>query len=363
MKEIYSLTTLRFFAASLVFVEHLRLIPGFERVEVHYLPGRAGVAVFFVLSGFILSYTYGSRNWTGSFGQNAREFYWSRFARIYPLHWLMFLVALPVAMNSRSIRPTPTDFPWLLTLTDMLWPGVKLGWQPVFVSWTLSCEALFYLLSPFIFLLLSKRRNPLLASVALFAVYTSLIVAVVSCFPTLNWMAYLRVPEFLLGIVAFHLSQRVNFSRFAALLFVGGILALFTPILSTRLYESLFWSLGFAPGAAMLIIGAASARGGLNRFLSRPRLVLLGQASYALYLLHDPLLRYSRVILVKLGIVIPPFATIPFALFLFGVLVAGAVLCFRFYENPVRLKLRAMLAYKSSGLRLPKETPQSQTPN
>ena len=117
-KEIYSLTSLRFFAASLVFVEHLRIVPGFAWVKVNYLPGRIGVAVFFVLSGFILSYTYGARNWTREFARNSREFYWSRFARIYPLHWLMFLIALPLAMNSHSLRPTPSSFPWLLTLTD-----------------------------------------------------------------------------------------------------------------------------------------------------------------------------------------------------------------------------------------------------
>ena len=77
------------------------MLPGLEWMRIPAnCTGRAGVTVFFVLSGFIMCYSYGDRDWTGRFGGNAREFYWSRFARIYPLHWLMFLFALPLGLNS-----------------------------------------------------------------------------------------------------------------------------------------------------------------------------------------------------------------------------------------------------------------------
>jgi peptidoglycan/LPS O-acetylase OafA/YrhL len=345
MSEIRPLTTLRFFAAALVFVEHARLIPGCEWVNADTVPGMAGVAVFFVLSGFILSYTYEDRDWRGSFGANAGEFYWSRFARIYPLHWLMFLVALPIALQSRTSHVSVSDFPWLLTLTDKLWPGAHFGPPPVFVAWTLSCEALFYLATPLILLGLSKRRNPLMAASMLFVAYTALVLAADYRYHKLNWQAYLQAPQFLLGVAGYQLYRRVNCSRYSVWLAVIGTASLLVPHMFSA-QETRFTRLGYAPGALLIVLGLASDAGAMKALLSRPFLVLLGQSSYALYLLHDPVLRYSRVGFEKLGITVPLILTVPVMLIAFGVTVSGSVICFTFYENPTRLWLRAAFGRK-----------------
>lgn len=347
-REIYPLTSLRFFAASLVVLEHLQMLPGLEWLGLkNDFLGIAGVRIFFVLSGFIISYTYWGHDWSLEFGRHTRGFYWSRFARIYPLHWLMFLLALPLGLNSNTSRVSVTDFPWLLSLTYKLWPGFTAGPQPVKAAWTLSCEILFYLATPLIFTVLTRQRNPVIASSMLCLVFTGAILALATTFPSLNWSAYLEMPHFLLGIVGFHLSQRVDLSRSAnALMLVGTLLLVGAGTISSPWLRPEFLHLLYAPGALMVILGCATVSGRVGGFLSWPFLVLLGHASYALYLFHDPALRYLKVALNRNGTILPFPLSMAVAILVFGLLVAAAIVCFKVYESPARLKLRAWFKQK-----------------
>lgn len=348
-REIYPLTSLRFFAASLVLIEHLQMLPGLEWLGFkNDFPGAAGVRIFFVLSGFIISYTYWSHDWSRAFGKSSTGFYWSRFARIYPLHWLMFLLALPLGLNSNTARVSAVDFPWLLSLTDKLWPGFTAGPQPVKAAWTLSCELLFYLATPLIFTVITRQRNALIASSMLCALFTGGILALASAFPRLNWSAYLELPHFLLGIVGFHVSQRVDLSRWAnALLVGGGLLLVGAGFARPPWLLPEFLHFLYAPGALMVILGCATVSGRVGGFLSWSFLVLLGHASYALYLLHDPALRYLKVALNRKGIILSFPLSCAVAILVFGLLVAAAIFCYEVYENPARMKLRGCLKQKS----------------
>jgi len=356
--EIRPLTSLRFLAASLVFWQHVGMLPGFGWM-LSYTPsfGRIGVCVFFVLSGYILSYSYGEQDWRGDFGRNARGFYWSRFARIYPLHWLMFLFALPLGLNSRTARVSISEFPFLLTLTDSLWPGHPPMVQPVKAAWTLSCEVFFYLLAPFCFLVLCRRKNPLALAGAILAAYTALIVFLALKFGDLNWSAYLRMPEFLMGIVGYHLSRRIDLARFAHGLLFGGVVLLACVGATDTVFRlpHLFYSFAYAPGALMVILCLACVRGSTKEFFSRPSLVLFGNASYALYLLHDPVLRYLKVALDRTQIVLPRPWSVLAAVLLFVSTLLVATLCYKFYENPIRLKLRAL--FQRRPRRIPSAVP------
>jgi len=347
LAEIRPLTSLRFFAASLVFWQHFSMLPGLEWMLSYTRSfGRIGVCAFFVLSGFILAYSYGGQNWRGDFGKNARSFYSSRFARIYPLHWLIFLFALPLGLNSNTARVSVFDFPWLLTLTDRLWPGIPFMFQPVKAAWTLSCEVLFYLLAPFCFVVLSQRKNPLVVAVTMLASYTAVIVFLVLAFGQLNWSAYQRMPEFLLGIAGYQLSQRINLAPFARGLLIGGVVLLICAGTVDTVFKfpyHLFYDFAYAPGALLVILGFATVTGGPKEFFSRPSLVLLGNASFALYLLHDPVLRYSKVALNRMDVVLSLPWNLFFAIFIFGCTLAVAVLCYTFYENPARLRIRSFL--------------------
>jgi len=319
------------------------MIPGLEWMGLkHGCSGKIGVTVFFVLSGFILAYAYGERDWGRQFGTAAREFWRSRFARIYPLHWLMFLAALPLGLNSHSARVSVHEFPWLLTLTERLWPGYAAGAQPDKAAWTLSVEVLFYLLAPLLFLILCRRKQPLAAAASLLVGGTALATTAALVFPTLNWTGYIRLPEFLLGITGFHLSRRVNLSRFAPGLMVAGVTALIAGAVGESLFEWPFYFFGYAPGALLVILGCGGVSGRTERVLSHPMLVLLGNASYSLYLFHDPVLRYTKVILDRAGMVLPAPWNVLAGAFLFAATIAGSVLCYKVYEHPARVRLRAL---------------------
>ncbi len=355
-KEILPLTSLRFLAASLVFLEHIPMIPGLEWLGTSDKSlGKIGVSVFFVLSGFVISWSYAERDWSGKFWGHAGEFYWSRMARIYPLHWAMFLLCLPLGLRSLTARVDPSNIPWLWTLTDDLWPGFSGGPQPDKAAWTLSCEALFYLSTPLLFLLLCRRRNPLAATGVTLIGFSALIWAVAWMPGNWNWNAYLWEPDFLLGVLGFHLSRRVDLSPYAVAMLAGGAALLAVSTLIEPRFDYRYARLTFGPGSLLVILGCASIRGFCQRLLSHPWLVLLGHSSYALYLFHDPLLRYSRILLNQRGIVIGPGWNILAGLGLYVFALGVSIACFKFYENPVRLKLRAMwkTAFHRGGGQIP----------
>src|SRR5215475_10169980 len=87
-----ALTSLRFFAALHVVTFHLytmHITAGPVWYQRLSSIGYVGVGLFFVLSGFILVYTYAGRSWT------ARSFWQARFARIYPAYLFSLSVTAP----------------------------------------------------------------------------------------------------------------------------------------------------------------------------------------------------------------------------------------------------------------------------
>ncbi len=144
-----ALTGVRFLAATQVVLYHF----GSGFAQRHHLPrpltnlltnGWTAVTLFFILSGFILSYTYSGQ----IAGRGGKLRFWeARFARIYPVYLLALLLSWP-------FRGDPG-----LGLSMAVLTMVQ-AWNPFHVNyggawnspaWTLSTEAFFYLLFPFFF--------------------------------------------------------------------------------------------------------------------------------------------------------------------------------------------------------------------
>jgi hypothetical protein len=95
LPRLDSLTGLRFIAAFAVILNHSAFSPDWRLVHMRSLewlstPGTLGVPFFFALSGFVLT-------WSARRGDSARNFFKRRFARVYPLHivtWMVTLLAL-----------------------------------------------------------------------------------------------------------------------------------------------------------------------------------------------------------------------------------------------------------------------------
>lgn len=146
-----SLTILRAPAAILVFFYHIT----HDTVWARWLPGAAtgyvGVALFFVLSGFVLTWSYKPAD-------GAKKFYLRRFARVYPLHLFFFALALAILVLTQKAPSAGATISNLILL--QAWVP---NWDYIFsvnaVSWSLSCEAFFYACTPLMLYWLSHRSE------------------------------------------------------------------------------------------------------------------------------------------------------------------------------------------------------------
>ncbi|MFL6072091.1 MAG: acyltransferase family protein [Mycobacteriales bacterium] len=290
-----TLTGLRFVAAAMVLGFHLRnrgifLQPALSRwVERIFGLGLTGVSFFFILSGFVLT-------WSGR-PERATAFWRRRIARVYPNHLatavmiaavglaMNFVAALSVGVvvaNLTLVHAWIADPTWYFSLNSP--------------SWSLSCEAFFYLSFPLAYRVLNRLPGrALLPAAALLLAGIWLVPAVVlavapaqsattwwviAYFPPTRWL------EFLLGIV---LALAVRAGRFPPVPLP--VAALVTVACYVWAGRSLPWPLpivaGTAPGFALLVPAAALAdlRGRRTACGSRP-MVRLGEMSFALYLVQ-----------------------------------------------------------------------------
>lgn len=160
--RILELDAVRGIACLLVLFDHLYSVPGFLRFEHIRLfnGGFIGVDIFFVLSGFLISYLL-CNEITQSGTINIKNFYWRRLLRLTPALVVALVVfSIPIERLS-GIQVWRSDYFYLFTYTTLL-PKLLEVYQlfdlrPTYFpqAWSLSIEELFYLGFPF--LLISQR--------------------------------------------------------------------------------------------------------------------------------------------------------------------------------------------------------------
>jgi peptidoglycan/LPS O-acetylase OafA/YrhL len=261
----------------------------------------------------------------------ATTFYRRRAARIIPVYTLCCVIGL-VADAVTHRFPSAAVVITTLTFTQAWFPQTVHPWTLIDgPTWSLSCEAFFYLLLPAIIAPLSRlekrtRRGVLLACV-LFTICWSGLLGGLEPHWTQMWATSMfplaRLPEFIAGILlCYEISDgvRVRWSNAFAALVVGGLLIVLVPQDSTKV-------LAVAIIPSILVIGAA-ASGDLVRDRVVPRwLVILGTWSYALFLLHYPLMQLAGY-----G---PWYSALVVAL----ISVAGAGLIYEYFEKPLERRL------------------------
>ncbi|MDB6036405.1 MAG: acyltransferase [Verrucomicrobiales bacterium] len=346
--EITNLTALRFFAALLVFIDHFTMLPGPNRFEYVRDCGAVGVSVFFVLSGFILTYNYIDLDWQNRFRFSAKEFYIARVGRIYPLHFLAALFALPLALNSITARLIPAALPAHLALVNMFFPIKQLGAPPNKVAWTLSCEVFFYLLTPMLFWFLNKfsisRRG--------FGVGVSFwILGEVILFNAIpDWQPYFhnygvfRFCDYLVGVwLCLLFTEKKGMRLGGGMVFLAISLIAVAQMLPSAAATFVPIAILWLPGAALIVLALACFDGGVNKVLARPLLLLLGNASFALYLFHEAAFRYLKVLLDMKRIVLSGALMVLVFLITFLIFQFGAVWLHKRYEVPLQRWTKARL--------------------
>lgn len=302
LPRLDAITGLRWWAAFGVFFFHIKnLIPLPGPLALLAPLGNYGVTFFFVLSGFVLTWSWRAQT-------DKSTFYWRRFARIYPLSLVTLLMALPVfytfdpASAPDWVKPVNVGILLLCVLLLQGWsrnPDILFAGNPA--AWTLTVEAFFYALHPFVTMVLRRLSliGALVAAAAVVAFAVSTRVALLA-FPD-SWLTQvpwpvMRLNEFVLGMCLAWAFRKGWIPRIPLVVPLGLLLVWFAIIvLSPRVPDLVGVYQFMAPYGnevatvllALLIVTVASIemRGRARLMRVRP-IVALGEWSYAFYLVH-----------------------------------------------------------------------------
>ena len=304
-----------------------------------------GMTLFFVLSGFVIHYNYSVLVTTGRAGGIA-AFLWARFARLYPLFLLMLCVNILLSRRLHDLLAgQPEGFSgllkalpfFLLSVHSWLYipiDGVSLissigGGSPI--TWSISTEWFFYLAYLLIAFAVLRLNRPMAVAGAMLIwciVWAALASAVFDRNPVIDawavqrfgptaafssnlqesfirWLLYfspyLRIGEFILGCLTAQLFLMLRHRKVGTREAVLGItmvmlamasvpaimFLMFAPDSGIVMFRKLNMNFALAPTVALIIFCTARYDSLVARLLSLPPCILLGDASYAIYLIHD----------------------------------------------------------------------------
>jgi peptidoglycan/LPS O-acetylase OafA/YrhL len=338
--------------------------------------GWTGVDLFFVLSGFLITGTLLDARGSERYFTN---FYARRVLRIFPLYYLVLLVAFVVLPKYPALHPVlagqaevPPQWPywWYLSNFSIANNGWVHGW--VDVSWSLAIEEHFYLVWPLVIWLCPPRVVALLCAVIILAepaarIYARAIDLQVLKIYVLTWFRLDGLAVGALLAVAYRRGLFPSLDRWvpaAVVLSAAGLLVCMIMGGHTwwwnRWLQQYGYSLIAIAGGAMIVSAVnRPADSWWPRMLSAGWLRAFGKYSYGLYLLHTPVMRavYEYVFNPEefrtFGIA-PWIAQIIFYALATAPAFALAWLSWRFFEAPIlglKSRLPARVIEHSPGLR------------
>jgi peptidoglycan/LPS O-acetylase OafA/YrhL len=343
----------------------IRTLLAFNIVLFHFTPPYLGpirpfvehgfvfVNVFFLISGFILSYNYFDRGAS----LNKRDFWFARFSRLYPVYLLVLIISfkmLQIEWHARS----RTEFWQGLILT----PSLLQGWSPSLatfwntVAWTLSCEVAFYASFPWLIRLPWPRKpSRLILLIGVFWIvnmtpsvlyllmnpdHLSAPIDRYTSTTLIRFLKYTPLPyaaTFLAGIALSRLQLLTEITqrqRLAIAATALTALGLFFYLVSPHVPYLVLHGGLLLPLFAALVFGLSGPH--LISFVfSWGPLLLIGESSYCLYLLHFNVFQLIHIYHLpeRLHVVaLDPWIS-------YAALLALSVLIYRFVENPARKML------------------------
>lgn len=311
-RHILALTGLRGYAALWVVLSHVSFTDQFlwqlgARVHWHYLDGvirheYLAVDLFFMLSGFVLTHVHGAELDDNISRRVYGRFLLLRLARVYPLHMVgLLLTAATHAFSAFDVYPNDTLFAFLTQVFLVSSWGFTSGINWNLPAWSLSSEWMAYLVFPSIALATAacrKVRWQLLAIAALGLCFDALIF----CSPVhldyssgagaaIRVLAGAAIGSLLRRLYDSPGLQRVPWA-FLFWLTVPLAASTMTTLDGARRPDSI-WAWLAMP---VLLFTAARARSwSMFPFTSRLA-VYLGEISFAVYIVHHPVLRALRVL-------------------------------------------------------------------
>lgn len=328
--RLKELDALRGIAAVIVMFFHYTIqygeLFGKPAAPLNFPPGRYGVQLFFVISGFVifLTLTRSASIW---------DFAANRFSRLYPPYWVCIVITFAVM----TIMPMPglnvSALDAVLNLTMLQYWLQRPTVDGVY--WTLSVELVFYAFVSFLHLIGWLRRVELWVATWLTMIFAVqfLVRAGVNISPLIRTTLLLEHGQYFFAGVLFYRMKSEGFTLQRWLLLIACIAAA--------------WYVRDAPHAISLIVSSALfvgfITGRLGCIVIAP-LVFLGDISYPLYLLHQNIGYAIIARLENAGLTSEVWLLVPMAT---AILLATAVN--RLVEKPARQRLRDL--WKGSWLR------------
>lgn len=362
-----ALTSLRFLAAVWVLLFHMGVMGGLRWAPLWFLglTGRACLAVtfFYILSGFILVYTYGGKK------IDLKRFWRARLARLYPVYLLSLILSAPllaiVAAHPDQV-PGTAWYAHHLGLTVALVLTMQQSWVPLAaiawnaVCWAVSVEVFFYLVFPWLLSRLSRWNLRQVATLAVLGWLAAVTLAGLyvrfspdglkitpwnmpdgyTWLHVLKFNPLVRLPEFIAGMACglWFLKAGHSSHRGTPLILTGGLVLLGILALSSRIPYPLLHTGLAAPAFAAIICGFA-LRPSWSGFLDTRLCRLLGESSYSLFLLHGMTVGMSIFIGANMATGQLPAPTLLRSAIGVAASVALGLVVFRFVEEPIRKKL------------------------
>jgi peptidoglycan/LPS O-acetylase OafA/YrhL len=349
--EILPLTGIRAFAAWWVVMFHIAyLLPSLPAILYWFARlGFLGVDLFFVLSGFIISYNYWQR--FSVFSRDTyQSFLWARLARLYPVHLFTLIASALLLLGVRvSGVATVKDFStW--TSGNFLANAVLVHvWRPYAIeswnnaSWSVSCEWFAYLVFPL--LVLGVRKKLSLPVAALCAATLPAIPAVfvqIAYYPPF-FLLIKVLSEFTAGCLIFHVyTGRREDTRFRRMVLGALGFALGSTLILLWEFRHIApdWLALIFP---FVIFAVAASSGAFKGLLGSRIAVYWGRVSYSLYMTHNVTLWILKAFLpVRNG----GAGMVVFSVYIVSISVV-AIFTYHFVEEPCRTWMRAQGRHKS----------------
>jgi peptidoglycan/LPS O-acetylase OafA/YrhL len=339
--KLLGLELLRFLSALAVLLFHYRhfarlgVMPAIERDTFpfysHLWPlyeyGQFGVQVFWCISGYIFFWKYGAAILSGAVA--ARDFFWLRFSRLYPLHIVTLLSVIGLQAIHRQFTGAnfvySTGDPGLFVrqiflATDWGWPAPFSFNGPI---WSISAEVAVYAA----FFLMLRRFAPSLR-LCIAVIIAGLILQIIG----LGWVSIGCATFFFAGGLA--ALAPANMRSLAGLALVALIVALAA--------SDAFADRGKLPTILLLTVPCLlvllAGRWRMPERWQRP-IQAAGNLTYSSYLLHFPLQLLLAIGVAASGVV-PPLTSPLFLTSYLAVTLTVAAASYRLFELPAQRRLR-----------------------
>jgi len=310
-----------------------------QRIPIRTSLGTFGVDIFFVISGFIIYRSAGQL--TGR--KTSLSFLWHRFRRIDPVYYVAVLLTVITWIPSfvRHQRQAPGVGQVLSWIVVLPFPGDPPG--ALSQGWSLLYEWMFYWVF-FSLILVSVRKK------------AAILCVVLGALAFLGWLfrdslsgvwLYYTDPlllEFLMGVVIGYVFGRWSPGKVGALCVLlpgivlglvilltgyGDFQAVLAPPASLRYLHAIYWG----SAAALIVAGCVFLEKSCSPAFFRHRyILLLGDASYSIYLFHLIVFGLIGALYLRVGLFLPPDLAIPIHA---TIAVAGSLLFYTWVERPL----------------------------